>query len=57
MAKILLLGMATILGLWPGVGLAGDLTPREIYEGSSPAVVMIMGTPTAANRAAAALAP
>jgi serine protease Do len=43
MARLLLLGMATVLGLGPGVGMAGDLTPREIYEGSSPAVVMILG--------------
>ena len=43
MARHLLLGIATVLGLWPGAGLAGDLTPREIYEGSSPAVVMIIG--------------
>ena len=43
MARLLPLGMATILGLWPAVGLARDLTPREIYEGSSPAVVMIIG--------------
>jgi len=43
MARLLLLGMVTVLGLWPGIGLAGDLTPREIYEGSSPAVVLIMG--------------
>jgi serine protease Do len=43
MARLLLLGMVTVLGLGPGVGLAGDLTPREIYEGSSPAVVMILG--------------
>jgi len=43
MARLLLLGMATILGLWPGICMAGDLTPREIYEGSSPAVVMIIG--------------
>jgi len=43
MGKLLLLGIATVLGLWPGVGLAGDLTPREIYERSSPAVVMIIG--------------
>jgi serine protease Do len=39
----MLLGIATILGLGPGVGLAGDLSPREIYESSSPAVVLIMG--------------
>lgn len=43
MARLVLLGLATVLGLGPGVGLAGDLTPREIYEGSSPAVVLIMG--------------
>src|SRR6476469_2108397 len=43
MARFLWLGMATVLGLWPGVGLADDLTPREIYEGRSPAVVMILG--------------
>ena len=43
MARMLLLGMATILGLWPGISLAGDLNPREIYEASSPAVVMILG--------------
>ena len=43
MARLLLLGMVTVLGLGPGVGMAGDLTPREIYEGSSPAVVMILG--------------
>lgn len=41
--RLLLLGMSTVLGLWPGVVLAGDLTPREIYERSSPAVVMIIG--------------
>ena len=57
MARLLLLGMATVLGLGPGVGMAGDLTPREIYEGSSPAVVMILDIPTADNRAAAAPAP
>jgi serine protease Do len=43
MERLLLLGVVTVLGLWPGVGLAGDLTPREIYERSSPAVVMIIG--------------
>jgi len=43
MKRFLLLGIATVLGLWPGVGLGGDLTPGEIYERSSPAVVMIMG--------------
>ena len=48
--RILLLGMVTLLGLWPGVGLAGDLTPREIYERSSPAVVMIMGYSNSGQR-------
>ena len=43
MARLPLLAMATILGLWSGVSLAGDLTPREIYEGRSPAVVLIIG--------------
>jgi serine protease Do len=43
MARLMLLGLATILGLGPAVGLAGDLSPREIYESSSPAVVLIMG--------------
>ena len=43
MERLLLLAIATVLGFWPGVGLAGDLTPREIYERSSPAVVMIIG--------------
>jgi len=43
MPRLLPLALATVLGLGPGVGLAGDLTPREIYENSSPAVVLIMG--------------
>ena len=43
MKRLLLLGVATILGLWPGASMAADLTPREIYERSSPAVVMIIG--------------
>jgi serine protease Do len=43
MKRLLLLGMAMVLGLWPGASLAGDLTPREIYERSSSAVVMIIG--------------
>jgi serine protease Do len=43
MKRLLLFGIATVLGLCPGVNLAGDLTPREIYERSSPAVVMIIG--------------
>ena len=35
--------LVTLLGLWPEVGMAGDLTPREIYARMSPAVVMIIG--------------
>jgi len=50
MERLLLLGIATVLGLWPGVGLAGDLTPREIYERSSPAVVMIIGYSNSGQR-------
>jgi serine protease Do len=43
MERLLLLGIATVLGFWPAIGMAADLTPREIYERSSPAVVMIIG--------------
>ena len=43
MARLLLLGLATVLGMAPGLGLAEDLSPRAIYESSSPAVVLIMG--------------
>jgi serine protease Do len=50
MKKLLLLAIATVLGLWPGVGLARDLTPREIYERSSPAVVMIIGYSNSGQR-------
>jgi len=50
MERLLLLGIATVLGLWPGVGLAGELTPREIYERSSPAVVMIIGYSNSGQR-------
>jgi serine protease Do len=50
MERFLLLGIATVLGLWPGAGLAGDLTPREIYERSSPAVVMIIGYSNSGQR-------
>jgi serine protease Do len=39
--------------LWPGVGLAGDLTPREIYERDSPAVVMIIGYSISGQRGSA----
>ncbi len=50
MERFLLVGIATVLGLWPGAGLAGDLTPREIYERSSPAVVMIIGYSNSGQR-------
>ena len=41
-----------VLGLWPGLGLAADhdLTPREIYELDSPAVVMIIGYSNSGQR-------
>lgn len=44
--------IAIVLGLWPGPGLAGDhdLTPREIYERDSPAVVMIIGYSNSGQR-------
>jgi serine protease Do len=35
--------MAIVLGIWPQVASAEDLTPHEIYERTAPAVVMIMG--------------
>src|SRR5262245_47073948 len=50
MKRLLLFGIATVLGLCPGVNLAGDLTPREIYERSSPAVVMIIGYSNSGQR-------
>jgi serine protease Do len=43
LGTLLLLGIATVLGLWPGSARTEDLTPREIYERSSPAVVLIIG--------------
>jgi serine protease Do len=47
-----LLTLLAILGLLPGPGLAADrdLTPREIYELDSPAVVMIIGYSTSGQR-------
>lgn len=50
MERLLRLGMATFLGVWPAVGMAGDLTPREIYERTSPAVVMIIGYSNSGQR-------
>ena len=48
----LLLRIVVVLGLWPGPTLAGDLnlTPREIYERDSPAVVMIIGYSNSGRR-------
>ena len=48
----LLLIIGIILGFWPGSGLASDhdLTPREIYELDSPAVVMIIGYSNSGQR-------
>ncbi|HJT20786.1 MAG TPA: trypsin-like peptidase domain-containing protein [Nitrospira sp.] len=52
MPKRVLLSLLVILGLSPGAGLAGDrdLTPREIYELDSPAVVMIIGYSNSGQR-------
>jgi len=52
LAKVLLLGLVIILGLWPDLGIAGgqDLTPREIYERDSSAVVMIIGYSNSGQR-------
>ena len=52
MPRRLLLGMVIILALWPGPGLTRnhDLTPREIYELDSPAVVMILGYSNSGQR-------
>jgi serine protease Do len=52
MLQKLLLRIVMVLGLWPGVGLAGDhdLTPRDIYERDSPAVVMILGYSNSGQR-------
>src|SRR5262245_46664371 len=50
--KLLLLGLVIILGLRPDLGIAGgqDLTPREIYERDSSAVVMIIGYSNSGQR-------
>jgi len=52
LANQLLLRSVLVLGLWPGLGLAADhdLTPREIYELDSPAVVMIIGYSNSGQR-------
>jgi serine protease Do len=50
--KQFLFGIVIILGFWSSPGLAGehDLTPREIYELDSPAVVMIIGYSNSGQR-------
>ena len=52
MLQKLLVRIVIVLGLWPGSGLAGDhdLTPREIYERDSSAVVMIIGYSNSGQR-------
>src|SRR5512146_2790986 len=50
MPSMLLLVMVTLLGLWPSVGVAGDLTPREFYERTSPAAVLIIGYSNSGQR-------
>ncbi len=44
------IAVAAGLALWPGIGLPAELTPREIYEQRSPAVVMVMGHSNAGRR-------
>lgn len=50
MDRAVLLGMVASLGMWPSVSLAGDLTPREIYERTSSAVVMVIGYSNSGQR-------
>lgn len=47
---LLLIAVAAGLALWSGIGLPAELTPREIYEQRSPAVVMVMGHSSAGRR-------
>jgi serine protease Do len=44
------LSILGVLAIGSGVVQAGELTPREIYEKASPAVVMVMGHPAAGAR-------
>ena len=46
------LQVVMVLGLWPNAAVAADrdLTPREIYEIDSPAVVMVMGYSNSGQR-------
>src|SRR5215213_4534416 len=50
MTRFFPLIMAIILSSGPGVCLAEELTPRQIYERMSPAVVMIMGYSNSGQR-------
>jgi len=52
LSKRLWTHLAIVLGLWPIFGLAADhdLSPREIYERESPAVVMIIGYSNSGQR-------
>jgi serine protease Do len=52
MARKVLLSVVILLGWWPSLGLAGDrdLTPREIYERDSSAVVLIIGYSNSGQR-------
>jgi serine protease Do len=43
MRRFILIAIAWLLFDWHGVSLGKDLSPREIYEQASPAVVMVMG--------------
>jgi serine protease Do len=44
------MGILSALVIGSGIVHAGDLTPREIYEKASPAVVMVMGHPASGTR-------
>jgi serine protease Do len=52
MVGTVLFSLLILLGWWPGVALAGDrdLTPREIYERDSSAVVLIIGYSNSGQR-------
>ena len=50
MARLMVLVLTILFAGWPGVGVAGELTPREIYEHTSPAVVMIIGYSSSGQR-------
>lgn len=52
MQKPLWFQIVMLVGLWPHLAIAGDrdLTPREIYELDSPAVVMVIGYSNSGQR-------